>query len=383
MLCLVLALVGGVSVQGDLKAVVEPAVYPSGESVAVLELAYEIPHTSLAFTRVDESFVARYRLVLQVSDRRGNVVAGDVWEREVRVPSYERTMAQDSIVEGAVRLKFSLRGESGRVDLHDQTSERRGWVSFRVEVPSGGLALRLLRSGEEFSSRKYGVNDTVEAEASSAAPLDSCRFAVLSDGRVVTGAIAPFNEQRVARFVYPVVDSVGVVRLGRGSYQLEASAGRGGERRSVRVGFRVDVPFYLDDNAWREKVERLVHIASASEMARLKSAPKGEREQAWQDFWKPKDETPTTDRNEREEEYFERIAYAEEHFGRGDRGYRSDRARVYVRYGPPDQVESRPFELDSPAYEIWYYYRLNRRFVFVDRFGSGEMRLQNPGMLDG
>lgn len=382
MLYLALALVGALPVQGDLKMVVEPVVYPSGESAAVLELAYEIPRTSLAFTREGESFVARYRVVAQVSDRRGNIAAGDVWEREVRAESYDGTIARDSVVEGAVRLTFGRGGVNGRAVFQDRMSERRGWASFRVEVPSGRLILRLLKSGKEFSARKYGAGDTLEAEASSVVPLESCRFAVMADGRVVTGATAGFNEQRVARFAYPIADSAGVARLGGGSYELGVWAQKGRERLTARAGFRVDVPFYLTDDAWREKVERLVHIASPSEMARLRAVPRAEREQAWQDFWKPKDQTPTTERNEREEEYFERIAYAEEHFGRGDRGYRSDRARVYVRYGQPDQVESRPFELDSPAYETWHYFRLNRRFVFVDRFGAGEMRLQNPGVLD-
>jgi GWxTD domain-containing protein len=88
---------------------------------------------------------------------------------------------------------------------------------------------------------------------------------------------------------------------------------------------------------------------------------------------------PATDRNEREEEYFARISYAEEKFRHGDRGYRSDRGRVYVVYGPPDQVESRPFELDTPAYEVWSYYGSGRSFTFVDRYGTGQFVLVSAG----
>ncbi len=378
----VVTLIGVLSVQGDLKMVIEPAVYPSTESTAILELAYEIPHTSLAFTRDGVSYVARYRAVVQIADRRGNVLAGDVWDREVRVDGYDRTVARDSAEQGVIRLPFGLGGRSGRVDFSDRTSERRGRAEFGVEVPRAGLVLRLFKSGQEFASRKYGAEDTIEAVAQASAPLESCRFALLDNSRVVAETTARFDEERVARFAYSIPDSTGVVRLGGNSYVIEASARNGNERLAVRVGLRVDVPFYLNDEAWLERVERLLYVASASEMARLRAVPRAVRKQAWQGFWKSKDQTPTTERNEREEEYFERIAYAEEHFGHGDRGYKSDRARVYVRCGPPDQIESRPFELDSPAYEIWQYFRPNRRFVFVDRFGTGEMRLQNPGMLD-
>ena len=98
-------------------------------------------------------------------------------------------------------------------------------------------------------------------------------------------------------------------------------------------------------------------------------------------FWKKKDQSPTTERNESEDQYFERIDYAEEHFGQGDRGYRSDRGHVYVLYGAPDQIDARPFEIDTPADEIWYYYQVNKRFEFIDRFGAGEYVLQNREAL--
>ena len=88
-------------------------------------------------------------------------------------------------------------------------------------------------------------------------------------------------------------------------------------------------------------------------------------------------QTPVKGRYATEEEYFGRIDYAEEHFRHGDRGYLSDRGHVYALYGPPDQIESRPFEIDSPAVEVWYYYQLNKEFDFVDRFGAGEYMLQN------
>jgi GWxTD domain-containing protein len=160
---------------------------------------------------------------------------------------------------------------------------------------------------------------------------------------------------------------------------LEVTAG--GQLRAS-ASFRVDVPFFYDDSQYFARVAQLEYVASSGEMQILRRTPRAERESAWRDFWKKKDQTPTTERNEREDEYLARIDYADEHFGHGDRGWRSDRGRVYVRYGAADQVDVRPFEIDAPAYEIWYYYELNRKFVFLDRFGAGEMILQNPEVFD-
>ena len=87
------------------------------------------------------------------------------------------------------------------------------------------------------------------------------------------------------------------------------------------------------------------------------------------DFWKSRDMTPGTPRNEFKMEYFERVAYANAHFKYNFKeGWQTDRGRVYVTYGKPDDVERHPFEADQRAYEIWKYDNLEGgvEFVFVD-----------------
>ena len=54
--------------------------------------------------------------------------------------------------------------------------------------------------------------------------------------------------------------------------------------------------------------------------------------------------------------------------------------RVYIKYGPPDQIESRPATLQSPQLEVWYYNRPSRRFVFADRDGFGRYVLVSPAL---
>jgi len=299
-----------------------------------------------------------------------------------------------------------------RVEVNDRANERTALALFKIDRPTGGLTIRLYKSGRPVSMRKYGIGDTLVAVAeavggsgsagfgdsrragagdsphSGTVPLDSCRFVLKHDRRVVTGATIQTTMKDEggrmkpeARFEYAIGDSTGVARLGGGEYVLEVVGLGAGRPLSASVTFRVEVPFFLDDTAYLRRVEQLIYVASAEESKHLRSVPRGEREQAWREFWKKKDQSPTIERNESEDQYFERIDYAEEHFGHGDRGYRSDRGHVYVRYGPPDQIDARPFEIDSPADEVWYYYEVNKRFEFVDRFGAGEYVLQNREAL--
>jgi GWxTD domain-containing protein len=67
-----------------------------------------------------------------------------------------------------------------------------------------------------------------------------------------------------------------------------------------------------------------------------------ERDQFIEAFWQRRDPTPDTIENEFKEEHYRRIAYANEHFPAGIPGWKTDRGRMYIMYGPPDETESHP-----------------------------------------
>jgi len=64
-----------------------------------------------------------------------------------------------------------------------------------------------------------------------------------------------------------------------------------------------------------------------------------EREQFIENFWLRRDPTPDTVENEFREEHYRRIAYANEHFASGIPGWKTDRGRIYISYGPPDELD--------------------------------------------
>ena len=95
-------------------------------------------------------------------------------------------------------------------------------------------------------------------------------------------------------------------------------------------------------------------------------------------FWRDRDQDVTTARNEFYEEYQQRIAVSNEQFRSSFReGWRSDRGRVYVMYGPPDYVDRRSSESDMKPHEIWRYDYIESgvEFIFVDRGGFNSYEL--------
>lgn len=126
-----------------------------------------------------------------------------------------------------------------------------------------------------------------------------------------------------------------------------------------------------------------------------------ERENFIESFWRRRDPDPDTEENEYREEYYERIAYANEHFTSGIPGWKTDRGRVYIAWGKPDSIEAHPAggAYDRPSYEgggstttypfeTWFYRHLEGvgdglEIEFVDPSGTGEYRMaQNASEKD-
>src|SRR5258707_10494406 len=92
---------------------------------------------------------------------------------------------------------------------------------------------------------------------------------------------------------------------------------------------------------WLEKDVAYI-ITDEERKAFKKLATDDERERFIEEFWRRRDPDPDTDENEFREEYYERIAYANEHFASGIPGWKTDRGRIWIMYGKPDETETHP-----------------------------------------
>src|SRR5271155_4520817 len=89
--------------------------------------------------------------------------------------------------------------------------------------------------------------------------------------------------------------------------------------------------------------EDVAYIITDEERAAFKQANNDEeREQFIDQFWQRRDPTPDTEENEFKEEHYRRIAYANEHYAAGIPGWKSDRGRIYIMYGPADEIDAHP-----------------------------------------
>ena len=148
--------------------------------------------------------------------------------------------------------------------------------------------------------------------------------------------------------------------------------------------------------------EEVPYIITGEERASFKKlTTDDEREQFIEAFWERRNPNSGSPENEFKEEYYRRIAYANEHYASGIQGWRTDRGRIYIMYGPADEVESHPSggsyvrpteegggETATYPFEQWRYRYIdgigtNIILEFVDPTMSGEYHLtMDPGEKD-
>ncbi len=160
------------------------------------------------------------------------------------------------------------------------------------------------------------------------------------------------------------------------------------KRREDKLRKELETPF----RKWlNEDVFYIITDEEKTSFKRLSTDE--EREQFIEQFWLRRDPTPDTQENEYKEEHYRRIAYANERFASGIPGWKADRGRIYITFGPPDEIEDhpsggtyqRPIEEGGGTTSTFPFQKWRYRYLdgigndvmieFVDTTMTGEFRM--------
>jgi GWxTD domain-containing protein len=157
------------------------------------------------------------------------------------------------------------------------------------------------------------------------------------------------------------------------------------------------------ESPYKKWIEQEVpYIITDSERQTFKKLTTDEEREAFiENFWERRNPNPGNPENEFKEEYYRRIAYSNEHYASGIPGWKTDRGRIYIMYGPPNEIDSHPSggtyqrpaeegggETSTFPFEDWTYNYIdgignNIKLEFVDPTMSGEYHLtMDPGEKD-
>ncbi len=385
---------------------------------SAFHIYYQIYTSQLLYARQRGNFIARYSVSAVIKKGKKQVTSSEV-DGLLKEESYEKTIGQrDFVING-----FSYLLPPGRyqvtITLRDLNADNSVPLTAEITIPeyrtkspqfSSLLFARQIISETEIAGQDSLSSRFIPAifAIDTLRVLPSCSR-IFGDENNLLRVYAEYYDPNTAadsiRFAYEIKDmkgnlvyqqtSVSPWAVGRplikeielehfkpGPYELILNAVDSKDRKLASVGGRFRVSWSalaLVKNDFEGALEQLRYIATSTEIEALKKAPESDRIKAWNDFWKSKDPSPGTEENEIRDEYYRRIAYANEHYSLPSKeGWRTDAGMVYITYGEPDEIERHPFDIESKPYELWYYYNPRRTFLFVDINGYGEYVLQYP-----
>lgn len=387
-----------------------------------VDIYTKIPFANLHFIRTSSGFRADYQVTadfyeLTGNDRRGNRIQSQVWERPVVVDEFSATQSAQMFDAATQSLEFAPGRYLMELQIEDQANGRTALeeVTFQVRDLSRPLAVSDLILIDAYDAERNtispNVSNRISTESSSIRFFYELYAREATDVRVVSEVVrlnapssaptirslfgADRDDDLLGEITYTRPEHT-ALRRGRQAVVSEIPlSGIGAGKYLVRVsiedldGNKLDVAQRVVKAEWTglaehiqnldDAIAQLQYIAKDKEVRYIRDGgTTAERLARFREFWKKRDPTPRTDRNENMEEYYYRVSFANARYGSLIDGWKTDRGNVLVRFGEPDFIDRRPFNFDVEPYEVWYYYRLGKRFIFIDKTGLGDYQLWVP-----
>ena len=387
-----------------------------------LDIYVKISYSHLDFINTANGFKAAYEVEAEVfeldeRDRPGNLVQAPIWEHTASVEAFALTQSDQTFDYTTHSLNLAPGRYLIACTVTDNNSQETSVRDMAVEVRdlSKELALSDIILLKEYDEKTQTIYPLISSRIDATQPSFEIFYEIYADQprkvRVVR-EVAPMRKGRGARLIRSLLglknEEADAMVLYSDEEITELDRGRHQVVTSIPLQELLEVGEYLvqirieDENGqllsvserafstrWiglathlldlENAIEQLSYISKNKDLQAIRNAPnEGERRRRFEAFWKKRDPTPSTGRNERMEEYYYRIDYANRVFGSLVPGWKTDRGHVLIRFGYPDLIDRQTFSFGTEPWEVWYYYRIGRQYIFVDKTGFGDYVLLVP-----
>jgi GWxTD domain-containing protein len=373
----------------------------SGDSANTkVDFFLQLPFEKLSFIKAGEKFRAEYSVSVTVNDENKlKLITEKSWTEKIELLDFNKTNSKSDYNLSARSFKLAPGRYYFTILVEDLDSRKE--YRAEAEVPVRTFDQELAISDIMLISTKT----TSESGTVKIVPNLSRNVAAQKGGIPIFFEVYS-SAERELELTYTIVDTKNnplftdkkIEKLKMGNTQLFYTfdfkdAGMGEYRMVISAPFVDDKTVVVSTKSFfsrwsgmpstlkdlEKASDQMIYIAGPDEIDFIQDGKDfAEKLDRFMQFWEKKDPTQGTPENEVFNEYYRRIEFANKNFKQMLEGWRSDMGMVYVTLGSPNNVERHPFEYDSKPYEVWDYYDINRRFVFVDQTGFGDYRLVTP-----
>lgn len=329
-----------------------------------------IPYNSLNFAKGKST--AEYQVSMVIKNSRKKQVAN--FEQGVAVPN--KTWLQETAIPlrfatklsaGAYTAEFKLKNKA----MGDKRTFKKSFEISTALTEIGQCWLVAEREGISFIPNSVTeIIETVDKmtlNLSYSIPLDSLMIHTDSKSMRITNPKSPI-QMDLKPFLADTPDNHLKLTLYESNihYMMEPFL--------FSPWYSYSLRYSLDD-----QMTQLRYVATQNEWQVLRSVPADKYLSAIESYWKVNDPSPGTVRNENREKFYQRVLRADELFTvhKKLKGWNSDRGRIFIKYGEPDEIVSEEYPLGRYPNIIWTYYKQDREFIFADTKGFGLYTLRN------
>ena len=356
---------------------------------------FDIPNSSLQFTKVDTIFSASFEAIISLRDDDDQQITRHIWTGNVNVSDYRASISNKLFT--TLHTKIYVPSQELLIygELFDKETRSSGDQELEISLTEFAddailLPLRILkkRTGD------WGIGEDLMPVLDGRILMEDNDYhlyacAKIDTGRYKLSVITMDNSDSIKwRQSYNLFTSTGIVKetiaipeeilssfnlkftvmIHQNSIKLNKSY----TVRIVNPGLPVSI------RNLEEAIDQLQYLATNEERQKFKKAPKNQLEQLLREFWESRDPTPNTIKNELMDEYYKRVRYANAQFSTFMPGWRSDMGMIFIIFGPPGEIERLYTSSTRYSGQKWYYYNINRTFIFIDTTGFGDFRLSTP-----
>jgi len=382
---------------------------PKSDSEISVSYLYRIPYHRIIFEKDGNSFKASVRVLVEVMQGE-ELVERNFNDKKVTVNDFDITQSKSVAIEGVINfdleaIEYVVRGIVTDLNSHKELKLAPVEINGMSYLESGIFKPMIINFAESNCNGKNLPLIVNQGGSIPFSPQDYQLVIPVADTTVEKITIEMRNND-AEQFTHTLTESY-VTKISVVECKDKLFIGQGDNvlitknfilrnfSRNLQEGVLITTIKLNEDGeehdfpikvAWLNKpislrnpefaIEMLKYIEEEEIVSNLLDEDEEDYQTALHKFWKQYDPTPETEYNELMEEYYSRIDYAALEF-RGlskKNGLSTDRGKVYIQHGKPDNIE-RASDTRGYVVETWIYKSLNQNFVFIDKQGTGNFIL--------
>ena len=356
--------------------------YNYSDEIFEIFINHEISNNHFVFIKNNETFKANVLTTIQVYDiDNDSIITQNSWENEITEKYYESTRSSTRYLSFSESLNLSSGQYHIRVNIQDIDNSNIFKSQKKIDLSAvegfGNLSLYLYN--DSHPSGTFIINE-IDNELKIDNSNIQLSFQYFHDNQKINELLLELNdsnEKYLEKYSDLLMSEDGFYTI---EFEIPDNYYNYFNLTLSISDYSITKKLFLensDNDFWTNDINEIVavmrYILPVSDIKALKKMEPEQKFEFITNYWFAKDPESDTEENELLIEFTDRVKFVNLKFSDLNKGWRSDRGRIYIIYGPPDMVERYSNQSDG-IYEIWEY-PSGLKFIFLDRNGFGNFML--------